>query len=191
MARVLLALLVWVAVACDHAGNGAAERSETAVTQEPPADHAASPAASATAGDEGGAVAEAAAAEAEAAPAETGDLDATTGMGDADVVKAVATQADDGRWTFEVTVSHPDTGWQDYANGWDVVLPDGTVVKRRKGDAFTRPLGHPHVDEQPFTRSQSRLVIPEDVQRVTVRAHELKHGFGGKTVEVDLPSADR
>ena len=113
------------------------------------------------------------------------------GVGDADVLAAVATRGDDGRWSFEVTVSHPDTGWEDYANGWDVVLPDGTVVKRRQRDAFTRPLGHPHVDEQPFTRSQSRLVIPEGVQRVTVRAHELKHGFGGKSVEVDLPPAVR
>lgn len=108
-------------------------------------------------------------------------------VGDADVLEVVATQGDNGRWTFDVTVRHLDTGWEDYANGWDVVLPDGTVVKRREGDAFTRPLGHPHVDEQPFTRSQSRLVIPEGIERVTVRAHELKHGYGGKTVEVDLP----
>ena len=111
--------------------------------------------------------------------------------GDADVLAAVATQAKDGTWSFKVTVRHPDTGWEDYANGWDVVLPDGTVVKRQATDPFTRLLGHPHVDEQPFTRSQSRLVIPKDVKQVTVRAHDLKDGFGGKTLDVELPASSQ
>ncbi len=51
------------------------------------------------------------------------------GAGLADVLFVRAEQADDGSWTFDVTVSHPDTGWEDYADGWDVVLPDGSVVK--------------------------------------------------------------
>ena len=89
-------------------------------------------------------------------------------------------------WTFHVTVRHPDTGWDDYADGWDVVLPDGTVLKRNPDDVFTRLLLHPHETEQPFTRSQSGLVIPDDVTQVTVRAHDLVDGFGGQEVVVDL-----
>ncbi len=107
--------------------------------------------------------------------------------GDADVVDATTVQADDGTWTFRVTVRHADRGWKDYADGWDVVLPDGTVVKRRASDAFTRVLGHPHVNEQPFTRSQSGLTIPDGVAQVTVRAHERPDGFGGQTQTVTLP----
>ncbi|GEM_PF-639943 len=93
-------------------------------------------------------------------------------------------------WTFHVTVSHPDTGWEDYVDGWDVVLPDGTVLKRNPDDPFTRLLLHPHETEQPFTRSQSGLVIPDGVTQVTVRAHELVDGFGGIEVIVDLTKTE-
>lgn len=107
--------------------------------------------------------------------------------GDADVtfVRAVREEAAN-TWTFQVTVEHPDTGWENYADGWDVVLPDGTAVKPDKQDPFTRLLLHPHVDEQPFTRSQSGIVIPEGVDTVRVRAHDLVDGWGGIEVTVDL-----
>jgi hypothetical protein len=45
---------------------------------------------------------------------------------------------------------------------------------------------HPHENEQPFTRSQGGLNIPEDVDHVIVRAHDLVDGWGGKIVVVDL-----
>lgn len=110
----------------------------------------------------------------------------------ADVQFVKITQAADGIWRFDVTVAHPDTGWDDYADGWDVVLPDGSVVKPNPADPFTRLLLHPHETEQPFTRSQSGIRIPADVTTVTVRAHDLVDGWGGKTITVDLtqPSGD-
>jgi hypothetical protein len=104
----------------------------------------------------------------------------------ADVIFVKATETAANTWTFNVTVEHPDTGWEDYADGWDVVLPDGTILKPDPGSPFTRLLLHPHVDEQPFTRSQSRIEIPADVREVTVRAHDLLDGFGGQEVVVDL-----
>jgi hypothetical protein len=85
-----------------------------------------------------------------------------------------------------VTVEHPDTGWEDYADGWDIVTPDGEVIKRDPEDPFTRLLLHPHVEEQPFTRSQSGLTLPDGLSQVTVRAHDLVDGFGGKEIAVDL-----
>lgn len=105
---------------------------------------------------------------------------------DADVQFVRAEQTGENTWTFHVTVAHPDTGWEDYADGWDVVLPDGTVVKPDPDDPFTRLLLHPHENEQPFTRSQSGVEIPPGVAEVRVRAHDIVDGFGGRDVVVDL-----
>jgi len=60
------------------------------------------------------------------------------------------------------------------------------VLKPDPQSQFTRTLLHPHVDEQPFTRSQSGIAIPAGVDQVRVRAHDLVHGFGGREVVVDL-----
>ena len=100
--------------------------------------------------------------------------------GEADVVAAEATRQGDGTWRFDVTVRHADTGWDHYADRWDVVAPDGTVLD-------TRVLLHPHVAEQPFTRSLAGVSIPEDVRQVTIRAHESVHGYGGIEMTLDLP----
>jgi hypothetical protein len=100
-----------------------------------------------------------------------------------------AEQDPDLSWTFSVTVSHPDTGWEDYADGWDVRLVDDSILKPDPDSPFTRLLLHPHVDEQPFTRSQSGIVIPAEERYVIVLAHDLVDGFGGQTVVVDLFAA--
>ncbi|MFC2045961.1 hypothetical protein ACFLTC_00375 [Chloroflexota bacterium] len=110
----------------------------------------------------------------------------TGGAANADVVYVRAIEAADGAWTFHVTVEHPDTGWEDYADGWDVLLPDGTVLKPDADSPFTRLLLHPHENEQPFTRSQSGIVVPSGVIEVRVRAHDLVDGFGGREVVVSL-----
>jgi hypothetical protein len=108
------------------------------------------------------------------------------GTGNADVQHVRAVQATDGTWTFHVAVQHPDSGWEDYADGWDVLTPDGEVLKPDPDSPFTRLLLHPHENEQPFTRSQSGIVIPDDVAQVRVRAHDLVDGYGGREVVVDL-----
>ena len=99
--------------------------------------------------------------------------------GPADVLRVEA-RVSGGGWRFDVTVAHADTGWEHYADAWRVVGPDGTVYG-------TRTLYHPHVGEQPFTRSLARVEIPEAVQVVTVEAHDSVHGWGGAAVEVVLP----
>ena len=111
---------------------------------------------------------------------------AAEGKANADVLYVRAVQASDGSWEFSVTVQHPDSGWEDYADGWDVVTPDGTVIKPDPDSPFTRLLLHPHEQEQPFTRSQSAIWLPEGVTQVRVRAHDLVDGFGGREVLVDL-----
>jgi hypothetical protein len=108
------------------------------------------------------------------------------GFGNADVEFVRAVLSAGGSWTFHVTVRHLDTGWEDYADGWDVVDPEGNVLKNNPDDPFTRLLLHPHENEQPFTRSQSGILIQEGVSQVSVRAHDLADGYGGRVVLVDL-----
>ncbi len=98
---------------------------------------------------------------------------------EADVVDVEATQTGEGNWRFSVTVSSPDTGWDSYADEWQVVGPDGTVLG-------TRTLHHPHENEQPFTRSLSGVEIPDDVDEVTVRARMNDGGYGGEEMTVPL-----
>lgn len=107
-------------------------------------------------------------------------------QGNADVLNVQGSQSSPGVWSFRVTVMHPDSGWDDYADGWDIVLPDGRVVRPNPDEKFTRTLWHPHVSEQPFTRSQSGVVIPESAEQVTIRAHDKRDGFGGKSMVFEL-----
>ena len=104
----------------------------------------------------------------------------SAGAGEADVVGVEAVPNGPGIWRFNVTVRHDDTGWDHYADKWDIVAPDGEVLG-------TRVLAHPHENEQPFTRSLGGVAIPEGVDRVVVRAHDSEHGYGGLEVEVTLP----
>ena len=100
--------------------------------------------------------------------------------GEADVVEVDIKKTGGDTYFFKVTVKHADEGWDHYANKWDVVAPDDTVLG-------TRTLYHPHVDEQPFTRSLSDVKIPASINAVTVRAHDSVHEYGGKTVTVAVP----
>lgn len=100
--------------------------------------------------------------------------------GEADVVEARLLLQSDGRYTAEVTVRHADTGWEHYADRWEVLGPDGTLLG-------ARTLFHPHVEEQPFTRSLRDLEIPPTIERVTIRAHDSVHGFGGEEMTVAVP----
>ena len=99
--------------------------------------------------------------------------------GDAEIVGAQAAR-ENGAWRFDVTVRHADTGWEHYADAWRIVGPDGAVYGERI-------LLHPHVDEQPFTRSLSGVVIPEGVRRVLIEARDTVDGWSPKVLELPLP----
>lgn len=103
--------------------------------------------------------------------------------GEADVTEVKMKQTADQTYSFDVTVNHADTGWDHYADKWDVTAPDGTVLG-------TRILHHPHVNEQPFTRSLSGVKVPSNVTRVTIRAHDSVHGYGGKEVSEEIGGSD-
>lgn len=100
--------------------------------------------------------------------------------GEADVVRAEAKRTAEGVYRFDVTLRHHDKGWGHYADRWEVITPAGKVIA-------TRVLHHPHVDEQPFTRSLAGVRLPAGIESVRVRAHDSVHGYGGKEVELALP----
>lgn len=108
-------------------------------------------------------------------------LAATTAVGgEADVVEVKVRKTGAETFSFDVTVRHGDTGWEHYANKWDVVTADGKVLG-------TRILHHPHETEQPFTRSLSGVKIPASVTAVTVRAYDKVHDLGGVSKTVAVP----
>ena len=96
----------------------------------------------------------------------------------ADVVDASAGKSGE-TWTVSATIRHADTGWDHYADKFEVIAPNGTVLG-------TRMLAHPHVNEQPFTRSLSGLNIPEDVDRIFVRAGDNTGAPWGEIREILL-----
>lgn len=96
-----------------------------------------------------------------------------------DVLEATATQSGSGSWTFTVTMSSPYDTPERYADAWRVVGSDGGVYGERI-------LGHDHANEQPFTRSQSGIVIPFEITTVTVEGRDQLNGWGGATVDLEL-----
>lgn len=100
-----------------------------------------------------------------------------------EVTKVVAHQLNDKTWKFAVTLKHGDTGWDHYANEWQVIGPDNKILG-------TRTLYHPHVDEQPFTRSLSGIKIPENLDSVRVIAKDTVHGLSKKAMEVNLKTKE-
>lgn len=92
-------------------------------------------------------------------------------------VQVTAMGAD--RWRIDVTVSHADSGWQHYANGWRIVDEAGEAL------GF-RVLYHPHESEQPFTRGLA-LHIPNAVESIRVQAVDSVHGTGSLSEAVKIP----
>ena len=99
--------------------------------------------------------------------------------GCADVVGATAGQGADGSWTFAVTVASADTGWDKYADAWEVRAVDGEVLG-------TRELLHPHETEQPFTRSLSGVTLPDGTNEVVIAARDSVEGFCGQELTLSV-----
>ncbi|NDV98317.1 hypothetical protein [Salipiger sp. PrR002] len=97
---------------------------------------------------------------------------------DPEVLAAEARRAGEG-WSFAVTLAHPDTGWEHYADGWRIEDEVGTALG-------TRVLAHPHETEQPFTRSLSGVAVPAGTARVYIRARCLIDGWSDTRLPLDL-----
>ena len=84
-----------------------------------------------------------------------------------------------GLWVVRVTLEHQDKGWEHYADGWRIVTSGGTILGERT-------LYHPHVAEQPFTRSLSGVKIPSPIKQIYIEAHDNVHGWSKDKLQIDL-----
>lgn len=100
--------------------------------------------------------------------------------GKANVIDVKVTAEAEGQYRFDVTIRSDDTGWEKYADRFEVLSPDGKVLG-------TRVLAHPHETEQPFTRELSGISISNDITEVLVRAHDSVEGFGGAEMKAQIP----
>ena len=64
----------------------------------------------------------------------------------AQVTNVETMQSTSGDWCFNTSIRHNDQGWEHYADRWEVLDLEGNQLGYRT-------LGHPHDNEQPFTRS--------------------------------------
>lgn len=106
-------------------------------------------------------------------------LIATPVFADPVTINAVEAVQSGPSWRFNVTVTHPDTGWDHYADGWRIEDSEGN-------DLGTRVLAHPHVNEQPFTRSLTGVRIPDNLETVYVRARCSVDGWNDDVTAVKL-----
>ena len=104
---------------------------------------------------------------------------ATPAFADPPVVETAEARRAGAAWTVSVTLSHPDTGWDHYADGWRIEAPDGTEIGLRE-------LVHPHVNEQPFTRSLSGVAIPQGLTGVLVRPRCNVDGWADAVFSLEL-----
>lgn len=91
--------------------------------------------------------------------------------GQPEVIRVQLQATDVATYRIDVTLKHADTGWDHYADGWD-------VLDNNKYKIATRVLYHPHEEEQPFTRSLSGVKISADTDVIYIRGHDKVHGYG-------------
>jgi hypothetical protein len=107
-------------------------------------------------------------------------LSAQPSLADAPKIEAVTAVKAATGWRINVTLSHPDTGWEHYADGWRVLDMQGNELG-------LRVLAHPHEHEQPFTRSLGGLSLPDGVTKVQIEARCLVDGWAPLRYVVSLP----
>ena len=107
-----------------------------------------------------------------------GGLSAPALSNEVEIVETVF-EKEGGSWTVHTTLRHEDSGWDHYADRWRVVDEKGSLLGERV-------LFHPHETEQPFTRSQSGILIQPGTTIVYVEAHDKVHGWSRHRVRVDL-----
>lgn len=102
--------------------------------------------------------------------------------GEVDVLIADFHNNSANNWSVSVTLKHNDKGWDHFADSWRIVSEKGDMLGNRV-------LYHPHVNEQPFTRSLGGVVVPKGINIVYIEAHDKVHGWAADRLKVDLSKA--
>ncbi len=87
---------------------------------------------------------------------------------------AVSVSGSPGDYDFAVTLLSDDVDCTHYADWWEVVGADGSLV-------FRRILNHSHPDEQPFTRDGGPVEVDAD-DELWVRGHLNDLGYRGQVL---------
>ncbi|HAV75896.1 MAG TPA: hypothetical protein DCX53_00935 [Anaerolineae bacterium] len=95
-------------------------------------------------------------------------------------VLTVSVTGSENKYQFNVEISSPDKGCDQYADWWEVLSEDGKLLYRRV-------MLHSHVEEQPFTRSGGPVPIDENTI-VILRAHMNNGGYGGTVLRGSVSS---
>lgn len=99
--------------------------------------------------------------------------------GEADVIDAHV-ECSKNFCRFTVTIQHEDEGWEHYVNRFEILnLEKNRILGHRR-------LRHPHVKEQPFTRTAS-VLFHEPIAEVVIRAYDTVHEYGGKEMILNVP----
>ena len=93
------------------------------------------------------------------------------------IIEDIKVVKDQNIYNFSVRILHKDSGWEHYVNRYEVLNKKGHLLA-------TRILVHPHVDEQPFTRSVKVKI--KGLKKVYIRAHDSIDGYS-ELYEVTLP----
>jgi len=84
---------------------------------------------------------------------------------------------------FDVTLVHDDESEApEFADWWQVEDLSADVLGMRI-------LTHSH-GSQPFTRSDT-IDIPAGVELVIIRGHDMRHGFGGQAIQLNLVTGEQ
>ncbi len=106
------------------------------------------------------------------------DLD----LQEANVLDVRFEKLDEYKYQFDITLLHDDDGESpSFADSWQVEDLDGTVLGER-----IRAHSHGKI---PFTRSAT-ILIPEGIDLVIVRGHDMEHGFGGQAALVNMTTGE-
>ncbi len=82
-------------------------------------------------------------------------------------------------WTVRAVIRHPDSGWDHYASGWQVLAPDGTVL------AFAE-ITHPHLDGEPIQEELTGIQLPQGVDHLMIRVRCTLDGWSARSYRLEL-----
>lgn len=108
-------------------------------------------------------------------------LNLATGAGaEAPKVASASIVQDGAGWTVRALIRHPDSGWDHYASGWQVLAPDGTVL------GFAE-ITHPHLEGEPIQEELTGITLPDGADHLMIRVRCTLDGWSARFFRLDLP----